>query len=264
MIRVQRGAEPSELATVRASELTRVRALGHPPSSEEVGTRYQTVGDELWRRQDFKCCYCESREQRKRNDVEHFRPKARAQRAPGSTATHGYWWLAWSWQNLYFACRNCNQAPHKLDKFPLAPGSVALTPEQHPPGQEQPLIIDPGTESGIEHIQFRPRSPATDAIWAPTPRGGSAKGLHTIRVCGLDRDDLLELYTAHVRQFVRPEMDRLELGTSSPGSVHDRWAELTRRVLAPSMPYVGLSFDALDHFVPEALRAQYGLVLTPP
>lgn len=263
MIRVVRGAEPPQLAPVRARELARVRALG-TPTSEQCGDAYRVVADELWRRQHAKCCYCESLEQLKRNDVEHFRPKARAQRAPGSTATHGYWWLAWTWDNLYFACRNCNQAPHKLDKFPLERGSIALSPEDPPPGLERPLLIDPGSESGVDHIQFRPRSTDAEAKWAPTPRGGSPKGLHTIRVCGLDRDDLVELYTLHVRDRVRPEVERLGLGTSSQLAVQYRWAEIKQRLLARSMPHVGLSFDALDYFIPEATRAQYGLALTPP
>ena len=44
----------------------------------------------LAKRQGYKCAFCESKEQIKRNDVEHFRPKLRANRLPGCTELHGY------------------------------------------------------------------------------------------------------------------------------------------------------------------------------
>jgi uncharacterized protein (TIGR02646 family) len=124
MIHIQRGAEPAELAAERARELPRVRtiAAARRPTKEDIGDRYKVAHDALWRAQHFKCCYCESREQSKRNDVEHFRPKARADRKPGAREDHGYWWMAWTWANLLFACRNCNQPPAKSDQFPLQPG----------------------------------------------------------------------------------------------------------------------------------------------
>lgn len=266
MIRVQRGPEPAALVTVRSAELQRVRALvrsRHQPSSDELGTRYQVVAEALWRAQFFKCCYCESREQQRRNDVEHFRPKARAVRAPGSAASHGYWWLAWNWDNLLFSCRNCNQAPYKLDKFPLARGSVALVAETQPPGRERPLLLDPAQESGMDHIQFQPQPvPGMRVNWVPTPRGGSARGQETIRVCGLDRPDLIDLYNQHVEQIVRPpaELVLSEMRTGTGAGIKKAWLSC-RRLLQPSMPYVGLSSDSLDHFVPDARRRRHGLVL---
>lgn len=63
MIEIERGPEPAYLRKVRLTELR------------------------------FKCCYCEAKIAHPYNDVEHVRPKARADRRPGSVATHGYWWL---------------------------------------------------------------------------------------------------------------------------------------------------------------------------
>lgn len=270
MIRVNRGAEPAALAPVRATELPRVRTITvtRAPSSKDIGTKYQVVQESLWRAQHFKCCYCETREQMKRNDVEHFRPKSRATRSPGCTEQHGYWWLAWTWENLLFSCRNCNQSPAKLDKFPLAPGSEPLTPEQAPPGGERPLLIDPATESGVEHIQFvwTALGPASTGRWMPRPRDGSRKGAWTIKVCLLDRPDMLDRYGLHVEEHVKPKLAGV-LSAIREGRTPDartEWARVVRSLLNARQEFVGLSYDVMNHLLPPVVRAAHGLVLPVP
>ncbi|MBM7112450.1 HNH endonuclease [Archangium primigenium] len=225
--------------------------------------------DALWRAQNYKCCYCESREQSKRNDVEHFRPKARADRRPGSNETHGYWWLTWTWENLLFACRNCNQAPAKLDKFPLAEGSEALREGDVPPGAERPLLIDPATQSGIEHIQFVQTSLGTvskTGRWYPRPRHGSRWGAMTIKACMLDRPDLLDLYGQRVEQYVRPMVEdiRVAMRTGTGADVQRLWSRTLIRLLNPAQEYIGLSYDALDQLIPATLRRKHQLDLRLP
>lgn len=270
MIRIHRGAEPEGLATVRATELSRVQAIAatRRPTQDELGRKYEAAHDALWRAQHYKCCYCESREQSKRNDVEHFRPKTRADRRPGAREDHGYWWLAWTWENLLFSCRNCNQAPAKLDRFPLAEGSKALLAGQLPPGQERPLLIDPATASGIEHIQFAwiPHGAPVTGKWFPRPRNGSRQGAATIKVCMLDRPDLLDLYGHHVEQYVLPMVEDLRAamqGGSSAG-VRRQWSRALLRLLNPAQVYIGLSHDALDHFIPSVVRKKHQLELRLP
>jgi 5-methylcytosine-specific restriction endonuclease McrA len=133
--------EATRLAAIEGREVARVRDLivreGREPSSDEIGTLYRCAGDLLYRRQGRKCAYCERCEERRRNDVEHFRPKARANRLPGSALTHGYWWLAWRWDNLLFACAVCNRSWTK-DWFPLEDDTHALQPGDPPPGRERP------------------------------------------------------------------------------------------------------------------------------
>ncbi|HMY18924.1 MAG TPA: hypothetical protein PKA58_21505, partial [Polyangium sp.] len=70
---------------------------------------------------------------------EHYRPKAEADRRPGSHETHGYHWLAFTWSNLYFSCPDCNRS-YKRTRFPLEHGSIALKTRKRPPGQEIPLL----------------------------------------------------------------------------------------------------------------------------
>lgn len=274
MIRVDRGLADSRgaerLATIETDELTRVRALGRAPTGDEIGDRYRVAADLLWERQHRKCAYCENVEQRKRNDVEHFRPKASAKRSPGRAETHGYWWLAWRWQNLLFACRNCNQPSAggggKHDKFPLERGSGVLDAEQDPYGGgvavERPLLIDPSIESGIEHIQFVRRG----AHWTPIARAGSARGAKTIEVCVLDRDDLLELYDVHVENEVRPRAARFdELHPHTSFEEAQRvWFAIERELYRPGMAFIGLSYDALCVLVHDDELSAFGLRRTKP
>lgn len=270
MIRISRGAEPAALAAIRARELPRIRAIAavRRPSSEDIGSAYQAVKETLWREQSLKCCYCESQEQQARNDVEHFRPKARAIRTPGCAEDYGYWWLAWSWENLLFSCRNCNQAPAKLDKFPLAPGSEPLFAEQGPPGKEHPLLIDPAVESGVAHIQFVWTVAGTVATgkWVPRPRSGSHKGEWTIKACRLDRPELLDRYGFHVERFIWPLLQEA-LAAIHEGRTDDaqwEWKRAVLILLGSHQPYTGLSYDVLDHWVPADVRAAHQLVLPVP
>jgi uncharacterized protein (TIGR02646 family) len=262
MIQVPLGVEPTSFANTRNDELTRVRALGRTPKQIDLGDKYTDAGNLKWEAQSFKCCYCELLEQRKRNDVEHYRPKAAASRVPGHSDTHGYWWLTWSWDNLFFSCRNCNQHPAKGIQFPLDSGSEALIAEQAAPGKERPLLVNPATEDGTDHIRYEPRPmPSGGEKWWPLPRNGSERGRWTIKVCQLDRWDLLTRYTTHVDTVVREEVkDMTEAFASNDQvTVARAWDRAKRRLLSPSMPLVGLSYDALDHLIPSASRTQWGL-----
>lgn len=272
MIPIARGApdegEALKLSAVELSELHRVRALiaaeGRDPVGDEIGTSYRVAGELLWRRQGRKCAYCEADEQKRRNDVEHYRPKARANRRPGSLATHGYWWLAWRWENLLYACRNCNQILDrdrgKQDHFPLDHGSAVLVAEQIPGASgvfESTLLIDPSTESGIDHMDFE--CLRVGGAWQWRPRPLTEKGRETIRVCALDRDDLIEKYAAHVDGTVRREVDRLEkLGHPVADDVwRSTWASVERWLYAPTRPYVALSYSALRVLVPDEELAEH-------
>ncbi|HEU4405724.1 MAG TPA: AAA family ATPase [Polyangiaceae bacterium] len=259
MIRVERGPEPAALTTARGAELGRLRALhatrGKVDWSKFGG--YRSAARDLWSAQFHKCCYCETQVRQVHNDVEHFRPKAEADRGEHCADTHGYWWLAYTWENLLFSCAACNRPPAKDTQFPLAAGSVALSAEELPPGHEAPLLIDPASEDGVEHIQFRP---SAGGQWRPFARGGSRKGQETIRVCRLDRDDLIEIYTAHVEQHVLREVDEVERALAGGVIVEVKkahwWAE--RRLLSARLVMLGLSYDALLHYVPNERLAPFG------
>jgi uncharacterized protein (TIGR02646 family) len=254
VIRIDRGAEPGGLSSIRMEELARVGVIAASrwPTGDDIADRYVAVRDHLRERQFGKCAYCEWHEQPKRNDLEHYRPKSR------------YWWLAWTWENLLFACRNCNQPPAKGDQFPLEHGSRELGTHEQPPGEERPLLLDPASEDPIAHIQFVPERHKGHPRWVPRARNGSERGLETIRVLRLDdAENLLTVYQEHVRNLIEPARQVIveALVSGDEARVRETWKREVCRLLSPTMPLVGLSRDALDHFFPLPVRQRWGLPL---
>lgn len=249
MIRIERRSEPAELTSARETALALARdALRSGAKIELSG--YEVAKTALAEMQHCKCCYCEKvEEQPKYRDVEHYRPKSQ------------YWWLTWTWDNLLFACVDCNRE-HKRDRFPLAPGSVPLSAEQLPPGGERPLVLDPADRGGdpLAEIEFRREYVQRRERWRPY--GLTERGRTTIDVCGLDRPSLLTLYTEHVVHHVRPRVSDL-LTAHREGDVPGV-VRVWRSLLAPARPFRALSYDALRTLVPADVCARYQLTLLRP
>ena len=253
MIRIRRSQEPLALAGVRQDRLTDARdAIAR--GAKVAFVEYDVVKSDLAGMQHNKCCYCEKREeQAKYRDVEHYRPKS------------PYWWLAWTWENLLFACMDCNRE-QKRNQFPLSPGDAALVAEQPPPGGERPLVLDPcdATVDPTTEIVFRREKIQGKERWVP--RGLSDQGRRTIEVCGLDRPNLLDLYTEHVVHVVRPKLEALFVAheQGDERAVASAWSTATRGLLAPARPFRALSYDALSALVRPDLRDGYRLRLDRP
>ena len=248
MIRIKRGPEPPALTRIRSERLDAAKTAVAKGKSPEVDG-YQVAKAELFAMQHRKCCYCEKlEEQAKYRDVEHYRPKAR------------YWWLGWTWENLLFACFECNRE-HKKDQFPLAPGSTMLRPLQSPPGEEDPLVLDPCDcrVDPLSEIAFRRERLHRKVRWRPY--GITDRGWTTIEVCGLDRPTLLDAYVDHVKHVVRPKLEPvLEADRDRDArAVVRRWSTATRALLGPARPFRALSRDALEILLGDARRQQYRL-----
>lgn len=182
-------AEPGGLLRLR--ETLRTRRLKSEDFNRKIFAA-EAVKAALWAMQHFKCCYCEGKYERGFSDVEHFRPKA------------GYWWLAYRFDNPYFACSSCNRP--KKDRFPLQPGSRALVAEEDPRATtEAALLLDPGFDDVEDHLTFEW---IEDAGYQVAPRNGSARGRWTIDVLGLDRDDVTTLRNDHYERFLAPLIRR--------------------------------------------------------
>ncbi|QHH97795.1 hypothetical protein [Acinetobacter dispersus] len=206
MIKVNRGPEPNNLKTARISHLSRLRNLGYTPKSEDIHG-YEIVAESLWKAQHHKCCYCEHRIVKSYNDVEHYRPKANADRSPGCSLKHGYWWLAYTWENLLFACPSCNRS-HKRSFFPLANGSISLQEETPPPSNEVPLLIDPSSSiNPVEHIMFVFENQG----WWAKERNRSIEGQKSIQIYGLNHQDLRELRKDHYETILTPQVNAINI-----------------------------------------------------
>lgn len=105
-----------------------------------------------------KCAYCEANvPSTGYGDVEHFRPKA-GFKQDHSLRRPGYFWLAYSWSNLYFSCQACNQA-NKGNSFPvLLDDQYQEIRWQYKGGGrlEQSVLVDPGNEDPRDFIRFDP------------------------------------------------------------------------------------------------------------
>jgi uncharacterized protein (TIGR02646 family) len=105
-----------------------------------------------------KCWYCESREKRSDNAVDHFRPKSRVAE---NSAHPGYWWLAFQWQNYRYACTFCNSrrvdvetSGGKHDHFPLLDETQRAMDETSDTAVEQPLLLDPTNRHDPDLLWF--------------------------------------------------------------------------------------------------------------
>ena len=179
-----------------------------------------------------------------------------ADRRPGCPLTHGYWWLAFSWDNLLYACPGCNRTG-KNDRFPLADGCFSLVAEDLAPGMELPLLLDPGSGvNPVEHIEFVRQSAGSSGetrYWWARPRNGSRLGNFSIDVCDLNRDELRELRNDHFEMILAPHIHALE-GALAAASYNAISRELRRALdlLEPRNAYVAFTYDVFRACVPDA------------
>lgn len=131
-------------------------AKGKPANIDNAIYGHKTVKELLVAMQHEKCAYCESKVTHvDAGDVEHFRPKGRSQQVEGTVLlVRGYWWLAYTWENLLFACAKCNQSG-KRDLFPLGNTANLCLQPTDPAAKEDPLFIDPSTSDPEPQIEWR-------------------------------------------------------------------------------------------------------------
>lgn len=144
-----------------------------------------------------KCAFCETSDQQL--EVEHYRPKK-----------GGYYWLAYSWDNLLLACTKCNGA--KGNKFEIA-GNHAIfnnTPNEidnintlsdNYDREELPWLINPEkvTTEELKSIQFN----INGEMYSENQRMQ-----YTIATCQLSRDNLNQKRKKIWDDFVRKLKER--------------------------------------------------------
>jgi uncharacterized protein (TIGR02646 family) len=198
VIRIVRPEEPPEVLAKKGAPLVRnMLAEYHAdPRSYQYGAKtfdfaqdvygHADVKRRLSKAQHDKCAYCEVRIVSEAGDVEHFRPKAGVRQGRDHPKqSPGYFWLAYTWSNLLYACSRCNRE-HKRELFPLEDPTVradALRDEGSTAG-EAPLLLDPTLDAPEFHLRFNGER-------AEPVRGGR-RGRVTIDVLGLNRTRLLE------------------------------------------------------------------------
>lgn len=255
MIRVSRGTETERLRRERRHRLS--RAILTWQENEAVDFEgYGVARAQLADRLNHKCIYCECWLRVEGNPVEHFRPKAHVQNKGEPRDEERYWWLAWSWENLLFACGRCNSS-YKRNQFPLQPGTPPLPPLSFDLDSESPLLVDPAREDPRAHIRFKWSD--TRKRWLPVAK--SLKGQQTIEALGLDDDDKPTDHLA--RPLIKDALDDIESAVrrKRKRGVQAAWNKALKSLFAPKEPFHAVTWDAMDARFPESERRKYGVAL---
>ena len=170
------------LAAVRVAPLeTRAQVLR---ANAQV---WRDLKDILSALSDGKCWYCETRETRSDNAVDHFRPKGRV---AGASAHDGYWWLAFDYKNYRFSCTFCNSrrvdtkssvVGGKQDHFPLLNEQNRCYRDSDTPRDEAPLLLDPTAYHDPPLIWFEPDGravPSCDEATQPEDHKRAQASIH--------------------------------------------------------------------------------------
>jgi uncharacterized protein (TIGR02646 family) len=172
----------------------------------------KSVKNALINAQHDKCAFCEAKVSHiAHGDVEHYRPKGGVrQDASAPLDQPGYFWLAYVWENLFFACQLCNQS-FKKNLFPLVNPARRARSHLDDLTAEEPMLIHPADEEPSALIGFREEIafPIDDHPRAHT----------TIEVLGLNRDAMAEHRRDHLIPFKRL---RQALPLLPPGSEEAR------------------------------------------
>jgi hypothetical protein len=187
------------------AQLLRASLPANPGSSdfEPIWRRGKEIFSNL---QHSKCCFCEKELEDKRDqDVEHFRPKAAVhnwnvpaslaacgvavQQPANATCEPGYAGLAYHHLNYAIACKHCNETLKK-NLFPIEGQRRATAVDPTSLADEQALLIYPlGTHDADPEDLIEFLGPT------PMPRHSSGFGhrraLVTIEIFQLDRREQL-------------------------------------------------------------------------
>lgn len=115
MIRIHRGPEPEAIRDERYVRLAQAE-IANEEKRAITFAGYDVARQKLYEAQNNKCAYCEMQALEAGLPVEHFRPKNGAVREGGSVDEDRYFWLAWTWENLWFSCGSCNCPARNVER----------------------------------------------------------------------------------------------------------------------------------------------------
>jgi len=137
---------------------------------------------------NLKCVYCEDTLLNTPKHIEHYRPK------------DIYYWLAYSWDNLFLCCTSCNGS--KGVNFEVKNKKILYTDETykdiHSLGDnydilEKPMLINPEKEDVLKDLTFDDKA----QIFSSNDRVS-----YTLDICNLRRDELRVLREEILTDFV--------------------------------------------------------------
>lgn len=260
MLRLQRPPEPPRLLRQRSILLAKA-LLGdlNAGDAAEGGYNLAEVREALAEAQQniegvVRCAYCGREIARRYFPIDHFRPRHGYER--GDRQHHqGYWWLTWTWENLWLVCPTCNG---KGSQFCLEHDTLRLSPPNLDDIElafelvnERSLLLDPAVDDPRAHLEV-----AEDAIegwhWRPL----TERGRYTIEVLELATNDW-----SHSRRSLDTKLIQLsELLAQDSTRVHEQWNEVTDDFLDSITPYRDRIWWYLNHWY-DRLDPRYQTIL---
>lgn len=172
---------PASLNSEKTNELREeiIRQKKYPAKKEKFSERYkqEDIKEALGKIYNSKCAYCEQNINDAYFHIEHYRPKSI------------YYWLAYSWDNLFLCCEKCNTI--KGNKFKIeADKRIELNESDlsdiHNLTEkyndiERPLVINPELEDVEDKLIFDTK---TGSI-----KSDDHRCQYTIDCCKLDRKE---------------------------------------------------------------------------
>lgn len=277
---VVRRPEPEALSAARAEHLARAveayNDAGAPSeklSQELKGYDAKEVKQELFLSQHKKCAYCEKRTYFSNSPIEHYRPKdgaLRHRRGQAKSESKGhYWWLTWTWSNLFFACPRCNGTGHKGNYFPVEEGSAEAPVPTRPTtvalasaastANERPLLLDPSADVFLDHVRWEPaQTHLARSLWIWSPKALTERGRATIEILKLDElaDDLQH----HLLSSVLPKLEEVEqhLRGRRTQQAATSWSGVLE-LLRPHHDFTAATWCALERWTPPDWFTTHGL-----
>ena len=195
MIRVHKRDRAPKILRGRGANQTEEdkRTYDESPADYRTGARTfdvvrdiygaKSVKNALKKDQHSKCAFCEAKvDHVAYGDVEHFRPKKGFRQIDtDDLGRPGYYWLAYAWGNLFFACQICNQR-HKRNLFPLTDAGDRARSNHDAIAEEKPLFLDPVADDPSDHVGFREEY--------AYPIDDDPRAVATIDGLGLNREEL--------------------------------------------------------------------------
>lgn len=147
-------AESAVLAYQNALSRDRNQVIGRYATNT-----WRALKDVLSRLNYGKCWYCDCKQIRSHNAIDHFRPRGAVRENPSHP---GYWWIAFNPSNFRYCCTYCNSqitdsetgfVGGKHDQFPLFDENTRALPCADC-SAEDPVLLDPTNASDIGLITW--------------------------------------------------------------------------------------------------------------
>jgi hypothetical protein len=255
--------EPPEDWIRQAEEALRdIAALTPAERAKAINKR-----NELWKAlkpglmalSDDKCWYCESKDLRSDNAVDHFRPKNNvkgSERFPLVDDHPGYWWLAFDYTNYRFSCTLCNSIRKDLDGttggkqdyFPLMDEERRCIDRDGNLEEEQPVLLDPTRVLDVGALCFddagkaAPRAKRlaeSDAAY----RQWEDRASESIRFYHLNHHAIVEARYSRIRYIRRvankadKSLDRMQRNVAGAEAEVQGWLEELKQAISPKSEY---------------------------